>query len=82
VQNDNLVAPNLRGPARDRAQSRSPHRFPRAQAEAGVMPWTPYRAPDDQPFGERAVVVSTGSVNSEEFIIEPCNQHRVITDVT
>jgi hypothetical protein len=46
------------------------------------MPWAPYRVPDDQPFGEWAVVVSTGSINSEEFITEPCDQHRVITGVT
>ncbi len=46
------------------------------------MPRAPYRVPNNQAFGKRRVVVSTGSVDSEELIADPCDQYRFITDMT
>jgi hypothetical protein len=57
------------------------HSFPRAKAEAGVVPRTPHGVADYEPFGERSSVVGTGGPDREEFRTAAAQQDGVIADM-
>ena len=52
-----------------------------AQAEARVVPWAANRVADENPLGERAVVVRARRTDSVKGVTAPREQHSVLTYV-
>ena len=74
------VALAIDAPARDRIERRRPQRVARAQAEARVMPRTADGVADDEPVGERAVVVRAVRADGEDLLAPPHQNHVVVAD--
>jgi hypothetical protein len=74
------VALAVHAPAGDRIERRRAERLPRSQAEAGVMPRTAHRVPDDEPFDERAAIVRTRRANGEQLVAGTCQHDLVVAD--
>jgi len=68
-------------PARQRTQGGRAQGFARPEAKTGVMPWTSHRIPDHEPFGERAAVVRTGSINRKKLCALAREQDCLIADM-
>jgi hypothetical protein len=81
VLDEDLSVTELSRPARERRQGGSTQRFPRTQAEASMVPGTPHRVFDQEPFDEWSAIVGTGGTNSEVLIALPRNQYGILTDV-
>ena len=75
LAHEDLAVGLLDLPARDRVQRRGSQRFARAQAEARVVPGAAHRVIDQQPFGERAVVVRADGADGEDLCPAPRQQH-------
>src|SRR6185369_9958114 len=77
-----LAVARLHTPARDRIERRRCDRLAGAQAEAGMMPWTPHGVRDHQPVGERPAIVRAARSDREEFIAAACEQHGFLADMS
>src|SRR5437763_5830455 len=68
ARDENMVASLFDFPARCVAQCRRGNRFASAQIKASVVPWTPHRAIDHQPFRERPAIVRAFRADGEQFL--------------
>ena len=80
LADEDPVARPLDAPAGDRIQRRRAQRLAGAQTEAGVMPGTAHRIVDDEPLGERPVIVRTGRADGEDTVTAPYQDHVVGID--
>jgi hypothetical protein len=78
---EELAVAQLDCPARDRAQGRGVQRFPRAQAEAGMVPRASHGVFDHEPFRKRSPVMRTARADREEFIAVAREQDSVLANV-
>ena len=81
LRDEDLAVALLDRPAVDRAERRRAQRLAGAQAEAGVMPGAAHRVADQQPFGERAVIVAAVRADGEDLAAAARQQHLLVADM-
>jgi len=68
-------------PARDRIERWRMQRLPAAQAEAGVVPWAADGVGDEDPLGERTVIMGTLRPDGEQRAAVAREHHRFARDL-
>src|SRR6185436_11863474 len=53
-----------------------------AQAETAVVPRASHRLADDDPVGERALVVCARRANSKDLVVHSGHEHGVVADMS
>jgi len=73
---------SLDSPARQRIESGCAQCVACGEIEAGVMPRTSNRVPDDDPLGQRAAIVCALGSNGEKPFSAPNEQDILLADAT
>ncbi len=81
LAHEDLAVALLDAPRADRTEGWRAKRLASAEIEAGVMPGTSHRIIDDEPFGERAVIVRALSADGEDLRPTAYEQHRLFSDM-
>ena len=77
VPDHDAIAVALDLPDRERGQRRRADGFAAAQIETGVMPRTADALPDDEPLGERPVIMTAMRVDRENLLVG-AHQHNIL----
>src|SRR5215469_4353674 len=75
------AADGLDRPACNRVQCRGAHGLAAPHAEAGMMPGTAHRVPDQQAFREGAAVVRAGCVERKYLVARSGQDYLILSNV-
>ena len=81
LAHENPAVPLLDLPAVERIEGRRVQGLAGAKVEAGVVPGTAHRVADDEPVGERAVIVGAMGADREDLGAAAHQQHLLLADM-